>query len=406
MVYLSANGEVIGQFDTKELPAVLAGGRIPPEAFFWREGMPEWRPLRELVLPPSHRQPAAETKAKIEPIRRFPVAATKPSVESKLKLNPAAARAPTTPQPFSPRTETVAAQEPATESASLPGKDDAPAPAPRRQTTGQAAIVPRHRPPAAAEAAAAQTERVSPSGPPAKPRGRWLSLAALSFLLLGALGAAGWWFFLAEPPPLSGEVRVAGADGELVPASGAAVFLVPQEEVALRWRRQSEEARARAGEFDALLEEARALHRERSLVLELAANVSAVADEYNMPDAAELRAERDAAQAAEAETLAEVERLTREKAEAFGPAVFLGAPPEAIVQTDTDETGTFRLPFSDPTEGLAVLIVTASTTDSASPVRGWLAPLDPTRDRATPLRFSPDNALDAERIQEIADAAP
>ncbi|MEX1044865.1 MAG: GYF domain-containing protein [Chthoniobacterales bacterium] len=390
MVHLSANGEVIGQFDAKELPAVLAGGRIPPEAYFWREGMPEWRPLRELVLPPSRLQPAAVAKAKIEPIRRFPVAATKSSVESKLKLDPAVAREPNIRQPFSRRPEAAAVQEPAKEPATPPGKESAP-----RPSAGTS--------PAATDLG--PTESAPLARPPAKRRGRGLVMAALLLLLLGAGGAAAWWLFLAEPPPLSGEVRVAGAEGEMIPAAGAAVFLVSQEELAGRWRRQSEEIQSRAAELDALLEAARATHLEKSLVLELAADVSKVADEYNMPDAAPLRAERDSAQAAEADALADVERLTREKDAAASPAAFLGAPSEAILQTVTDETGAFRLPLSGPAEGLAILVVAEPAADNSSPIRGWLAPLDPARDHAVPLRFSPDNALDAEQIEQMADAA-
>lgn len=239
----------------------------------------------------------------------------------------------------------------------------------------------------------------------AKRRGAWLAPAALVLLLLGGGGAAAWWFFFAEPPPLSGEVRVAGAGGEMVPAAGAAVFLVAREELAARWRRQSEEIRDRAAQFEALLEAARAAHREKSLVLELADDVSAVADEYNMPDAEQLRAERDAAQAAEAGALAEVERLKREKDSISGPAAFLGAPPEAIRQTVTDESGAFRLPHAGPLVGLAVLVIAEPTADAA-PVRAWFAPLDPDQDRAVTLRFSPDNALDAGQIQEMAGAAP
>lgn len=406
MVYLSANGEVIGQFDTKELPAVLAGGRIPPEAFFWREGMPEWRPLRELVLPPSHRPPPTATTPKIEPIRHFPAAAAQPAVASKLKLDPSLARQPAVRRSFAPRTEAKVAEEAETATALLSEPDPAPIEAPPATTPGRA-FIPRHRSPVpAATPAPAVQAGPAPRTAPARRRGRWLPVAALLVLLLGGAGAAGWWFFLAEPPPLSGEVRAAGADGAMVPVAGAAVFLVSQDELAARWRGQSEEIQSRAAEFDALLEEARASHREKSLVLELAARVSEVADEYNMPDAEQLRAERDAAQATEAAALAEVERLTREKDGASAPSAFLGAAPEAIAQTVTDETGAFRLPLPGPVEGLAVLVVSEATASDAAPVRGWLAPLDPGQDLAVPLRFSPDNTLDTEQIRQIAAATP
>ena len=105
MIYLSANGEVIGQFTEAELPSALAAGRFPADAHFWREGMPAWRPLRELVLPP---RPAAF------------------SPESKLKLAQPSG-APVARRPFVPRPRQDAA---ASAPVAAPAVADAPAPAP------------------------------------------------------------------------------------------------------------------------------------------------------------------------------------------------------------------------------------------------------------------------------------
>jgi len=52
MIYLSANGEVLGQFEESVLPSLLADGTITSNAFFWRVGMTEWRPVTELAMPP------------------------------------------------------------------------------------------------------------------------------------------------------------------------------------------------------------------------------------------------------------------------------------------------------------------------------------------------------------------
>ena len=462
MVYLSANGEVIGQFDPQELPAVLAGGKIPPETFFWREGMPDWRPLRELVLPPARRPSEPESKLKIEPARMMPAAVARAGFEPKLKLEQATVGRQVARQPFVPRGQPGVTKpdkpnpaKPAPQPSATPAQDAVVAPAakvpgsgllPKAEPTasvsraGRKPFVPRVQPavtPAPAPAAAAESPRADaspesaaasavmrhrapnpePSAPvaalaapkvvaPPQRRGRWLAMTALLLLLLGALGGAGWWFFLSEPPTFSGEVRIAGGGEELVPAKGAAVFIVPQEELAARWRRQLEEAGIRATELEALLGQAKTAHRETSLVFEQAARVSEVADEYNMPDAPELRAERDVAQSAEAAALAEVERITREKEAAMSPLAFLAAPPEAIFQTGTDEDGAFQVPWSDATEGLAVFIVSNPSAENASEARGWLAPLDMSPDRDEVLRFSPQNALDADQIREIAGAAP
>ena len=387
MVYLSANGEMIGQFDEGELPTVLAAGTIPPESFFWREGMPEWRPLRELVLPPRPRQAAPVSKLKPAP---RPAAAVSVGNE--------------TPAPH-----------PAALSAGLvergAPREIAPALAKRKIFTPRAIKATddgvMEDPASTSPAVQPLPAKPAPVAPrkPAK-RGRKGLLFLLLIPLLAALGASAWWFFPVQPPALQGEVRLSGPDGALAPVAGAAVLLVSQQELAAQWRERLAEAQSRAAEVDELLKQAKAAHREKALVLELAARTSELGDEYNMPDAAELRAARDAAQAEEATALAEVEKLTREKESATDPAAVLRSPPEAIDQTQTDEAGAFQLLLPEAREGLVVLVVSGTGEEDASAVKGWLVPLDGAEERTEPARLSSDNALDADQIKQIAGAQP
>jgi len=87
MIYLSANGEVLGQFDESAIPSLLADGTITNNAFFWRVGMGEWRPVTELVMPPVP-EPApkpvlpklvpAPAAAKPDPVATVPSRASDP----------------------------------------------------------------------------------------------------------------------------------------------------------------------------------------------------------------------------------------------------------------------------------------------------------------------------------------
>jgi hypothetical protein len=522
MVYLSANGEVIGKFDVMDLSAALASGKIPRDAFFWREGMPEWQPLADLPLPPPPpRRPLAPAPIAATP-RRSLAAFSMPRAEPKLQLDPEVAGAGRARQPFVPRAVPSAAakseKSPAPEEAantapSAPAsakqattllretpapaavgvsppklqldpevtgagrarqpfipravpsssvkseKSPAPveaantapsAPAPAKQATtllretpaaaavggvGPAKPAPAEKSPAmaistdqekaekprAARPAAADRARVpvdaeseadpgtagapiaAPLPPPRRRRG--ILAAALFLLLAAAAGGAAWWFLFTGSPALTGEVRLPAADGGLVPAPGAAVFVVPREELAARWRTQLEEAQSRAAELDEVLAQARTAHREKSLVLEQAARVSEVADEYNMPDAAELRAERDSAQVEEQAARAEVEKITREQESLVGLGAFLTAPPEAIAQAATDDNGFFRLPLPEVNEGLVLLVVSGRPADGGPEVWGWFTPLDPERGRSEPWRFGPEDALDADRLRQIVAAA-
>ena len=243
----------------------------------------------------------------------------------------------------------------------------------------------------------------------AKTRGRrgskGLLVTALLLLLCG-LGAAAWWFFPMQPPALMGQVRLADADGAAAPVADAAVFLVSLEELTARWRDGLAEAQSRAAEVDELLKPATAAHREKVLALELAARTSELGDEYNMPDAAELRAARDAAQAEEATALAEVEKLKREKASLMSAASLLQPPAEALDQTRTDDSGAFRLTLPALTDGLVVFVLAGAGGEENRNTRGWLVPLGNEEERKAPVLLSSDNALDAEQIKELAGAQP
>jgi len=487
MVYLSANGEVLGQFEERELPSLLAAGRFGPDAFFWREGMPEWRPLRELVMPP---RPQRVTPAG-RPSAPHPAAAPAPSephAPAQTKQDPALK--PVKPaivqkKPFVPRTPVSvtsvhgAAQQVKVEPEESPARANqeiataSPKPTPlvqkiflpQKKESGSPAVVApvRADPEQAKDSATEPANRSLPAGSaislttarqkipttklseplgldavpaqtapagetatdpappvtqpwpakaapvaPTKPakRGRKALLFLALIPLLAALGVAAWWFFPVQPPALRGEVRLPGPDGALVPAGGAAVLLVSQQELAAHWRERLAEAQSRAAEVDELLKPAKAAHREKVLAFELAARTSELADEYNMPDAAELRAARDAAQSEEAAAQVEVEKLTREKESATGPAAVLREPPEAIDQTQTDETGAFQLLLPQAKEGLVVLVLSGADGEHAAALRGWLVPLDGAEERTEPARLSADNALDAEQINQVAGAQP
>lgn len=236
--------------------------------------------------------------------------------------------------------------------------------------------------------------------------GRKVFLVALLVLLLGGLGTAAWWFFPMPPPTFSGEVRLAVADGVPFPAAGADVYLVSREDLTALWRGQWAEVQSRSAEVEQLLEQAKTVHREKSLALELAARISELGDEYNMPDAAELRAARDAAQTEEAAALAEVEKLTRQKASFGLAAPFLQAPPDPVDLTQADEAGMFQLMLPESTNGLVVLVIAGEDSGEPTETVGWLIPLQERGEKPAPVVLLPENALDADQIREIAGVQP
>lgn len=458
MVYLSANGEVLGQFGEHELPSALAAGKVPSGSFFWREGMPEWRPLRELVLPPQPppANPSSEPAADSSSPTAAPATGVASSLAQPLKSAIArkalfvprsgapAAEAKTTPPQDGPEIATGPGETPSAPArpvrkiflaqakaapspitvAPASGKEMVtPAPAARRTPLPSArqeipaampvarfAANPPSEPvaqPAFARSAPAPASQVMLAAAKARGRGgrKGLLLAAL-LMLLAALGTAVWWFFPQQPPSLEGQVRLPAADGTAAPVSGAGVFLVSRDELAARWREGLAEAQSRSAEVEELLKQATSVHREKILASELAARTSELADEYNMPDAAELREARDASQAEEAAALAELEKLTREKQSLASAAAFLQAPADALDQTRTDESGLFRLTLPESTNGLVVFVLSGSEGADNPDMRGWLVPLGGEGERRAPVVLTSENALDAGQIGEIAGVQP
>lgn len=47
-IQIARNGEVLGEFTREELEENISRGMFDPTDSFWREGMVEWKPLRDL----------------------------------------------------------------------------------------------------------------------------------------------------------------------------------------------------------------------------------------------------------------------------------------------------------------------------------------------------------------------
>ena len=508
MIFVSANGEVIGQFEESDLPSALAAGKFPADAHFWREGMPSWRPLRELPLPPKARPFSTEPKLKLsaptgapvvrrpfvprprqdaapsgdapasglppvnpapavtrrtvlpglkagEEREKFPVPSPVPATavrrdavpmvpaEPAPPVAPPAEEAPSreavpnrpglTPfvpgqKTFIPRAKAVLppAEEP--EAPTAPVAPTAPAapvaptaqPAPTAPAAPAVGVArPLRTPPAAVPVAApAAPVNVKATPPPAqrfmavdKPGGgagsflrRGLLIAALP--LMASAGAAAWWFWPSgpsAPPALEVEVLLPGPGGAPAAVAGAQVFVVGQEELATLWRSRLESAPAVDPGLAESLERAKAAHREKELARELAVRISELGDEYNMPDAEQLRAESEAAQAAEAAALVELEKLTAESEAVSGPAEpVLSAPEGRAQETATDEAGRFTLPLPPAGQEGMVALVLAAPGEGESEPRGWLVPLEGAGQRTEAVRLSADNLLDLEQIRQIA----
>jgi len=48
MIFISQNGENLGGFDELRIRHMISEGEIDDTAFFWRDGMEDWKPIREL----------------------------------------------------------------------------------------------------------------------------------------------------------------------------------------------------------------------------------------------------------------------------------------------------------------------------------------------------------------------
>ena len=358
MVYLSFNGEVLGQFEEGTVPGLLAEGKITSGAFYWREGMAEWRPIAELPKPEAPKEVAA-----VEP---------KPAI----KL-PSPAADSTPKKPFLPR-RTV-----------IPGAASGAAPAAAEKKLQQD-VRPLPLPAEPAGIAAA----------PKKKKGRGLLVGVGAVVLLAALGAGAWWWIAnLEPPVVPGNVVLAGDEDGAVE-----IRMFRRSDLAAPWRERLAAADARAKELDGLLTEAQAALREKSLLRDEAARVCEVGEEYNMPDVAELQADRDAKQTEADAAQAQLQKLESEKAGLLSFESLLESLPAPLRTTVADPAGAFSLP---PPEEDVVLLATASTSaEGKRATRAWLevVELPSEGEDLGAVRFSETNRLDLDQIRKFAAA--
>ena len=181
MVYLSFNGEVLGEFEESSVPGLLAEGKITGGAFYWREGMTDWCPIAQLPKPAVHKPPApVEPKSAITLPSRASDAAPKKTFLPRRTVTPNAGSSPAP----------AAAEKEATQSARL-------VPAPMESE------------PVAAPRALQSAVPAGIASAPNKRRGLLVGIAALAFLaVLG--GGAWWWIANLEPPVVPGNVMLAG----------------------------------------------------------------------------------------------------------------------------------------------------------------------------------------------------
>ena len=399
MVYLSSNGEMLGQFEETAVPGLMADGKVPPDAYFWREGMPEWLPVAELPRPDADETGAAPKPAaaiELKPAVVMPANEPKLSVELPRSLKPAAKK------PF------VARRGPggAAPSGAAPVPRVAPGGA-AKPMTPQAAPAPVGKPAAVAAKSAATAmnpmkapSAMPPAGAPAarkKKRGWLFWLLGLSLLAGAAGGGAWWWIAHAEPPLIPGSVVLAGDE-----AGPVEVRVFRRAELAGPWRESLAAAEARSAELDGLLSEVTAKLREKSVLRDEAAGVLKVGEEYNMPDVAELRADRDAKQAEMDAVQAEMEKLQSDKAALLVFEDLLEKVPPPLGTVVADAGGVFLLP--PPQEEVVLLATTTSEVDGKRMARAWLEVLElpPDGEAPGPVKFSETNRLDLPELRRFA----
>ena len=361
MIYVSDKGEMLGEFEESAVPGMLAAQKISESAFFWREGMTEWRPVAELAAS-SIPDPAPKPK----PV----VAAAEPVAVAVAPADPLRAAAGAS-KPFVPRRGPVAARA-AVEPAA--GKQ----PMPIRSTKE---VLP------------------APAGGEKSSR-RWLVWSAAALLLLAGAGGGAWWWINREPPVIPGTVVLAGTE-----TSPVEIRVFRREDLAGPWRERLTAADARGVELEKLLAELEGQVREKKLLYEEASRVFEVGEEYNMPDVAELRAERDAKQAEATSATAEYDKLKAEKDSLLSVAKLLESLPPPVNTVVADGQGNFTLP---PEEGEVVLLATtAAGSGDQSETLAWLEILEVAEDGTAPeaVRFSETNRLDVGAIRSFAGAA-
>lgn len=65
--FIHKNNEQIGPFQETEIKTFIQEGKISHDDLCWKEGMVEWRPLKELILVPPPLKRAAQSSVSINP---------------------------------------------------------------------------------------------------------------------------------------------------------------------------------------------------------------------------------------------------------------------------------------------------------------------------------------------------
>ena len=361
MIYLSDKGEMLGEFEESSVPAMLAAKKISADAFFWREGMTEWRPVAELNTS-SRSDSAPEPKPAVSVVA--------PGAVAVAPADPLRAAAGAS-KPFVPRRGPVAARAVAGQSAS----DKKPVPM-------------------------RSTQEVLPAPAEAEKSRRWLVWSAAALLLLAGAGGGAWWWINREPPVIPGTVVLAGTE-----TSPVEVRVFRREDLAGPWRERLTAADTRGAELEKLLAEADGQVREKKLLHEEASRVFEVGEEYNMPDVAELRADRDAKEAEATSATAEYDKLKAEKDSLLSVAGLLENLPPPVKTVVADGQGNFALP---PEEGEVVLLaMTTAGSGEQKETVAWLETVEVAEDGTAPeaVRFSETNRLDVSAVRSFAGAA-
>ncbi len=79
MTRLALNGVDLGEFAEDQIPRLIADGQIDESAFYWREGMSDWRPITEIVVSSPlklSRDPDAPTKSDVNFLQRRNISVT------------------------------------------------------------------------------------------------------------------------------------------------------------------------------------------------------------------------------------------------------------------------------------------------------------------------------------------
>ena len=361
MIYLSDKGEMLGEFEESSVPAMLATQKISADAFFWREGMAEWRPVAELK---------ASSRPDAAPGPKPAVSVVAPGPVAVAPADPLRAAAGAS-KPFVPRRGPVAARA----AAGQPASDKKPEPM-------------------------RSTKEVLPAPAEGGKSRRWLVWSAAALLLLAGAGGGAWWWINREPPVIPGTVVLAGTE-----TSPVEVRVFRREDLAAPWRERLTAADTRGAELEKLLAEADGQVREKKLLHEEASRVFEVGEEYNMPDVAELRADRDAKEAEATAAAAEYDKLKAEKDSLLSVAGLLENLPPPVNAVVADGQGNFALP---PAEGEVVLLATtvAGSGEQKETV-AWLETLEVAEDGTAPeaVRFSETNRLDVSAVRSFAGAA-